>query len=221
MTQYATPPRFGTQPVEQASLLTLLEVTGTCRTCGASFTTTDPDRRLCDAHLVECINGAGILEDDDEDEIDWDRPRRTPPPTARITCAACGLAATIPVAAAGRLCGLCREDLDATEARIRANVEAINATWQFALVAWDADYAQASEFDQQRYQNVVEARGKVHDGLIKEASYMARYREALERNDGLAALLQAETRRDMASEQAGKLLAECERGLAEVEAVRG
>lgn len=149
---------------------------------------------------------------DDGNEIDWDTPRHAaaPPATARIT-----------VTAAGRLCPLCREDLDATEARIRANVEAINMTWRAALERWDVGYARADTRDQERYQIVVEARGKVHDGQIKEASYMARYREALERNDGLTALLQAETRRDMASEQAGKLLAECERGLTEVEAARG
>ena len=158
-----------------------------------------------------------------DDEIDWDTPRRAaaPPATARITCAACGLAATIPVTAAGRLCALCRENLDATEARIRANVEAINTTWRAALERWDADYAQADTRDQERYQAVVEARGKVHDGLIRRESYQARYREALERNDGLTALLRAEQRRDEASELAGKLLAECERGLAEVEAARG
>jgi hypothetical protein len=217
MNQYATPPRFGTQPVEQASLLTLLEITGTCR-CGATFTTTDPDRRLCDLHLVECINGAGILEDDDE--IDWDRPTRTPPAMTRITCAACGTAASIPVTASGRLCDLCREDLGATARRLQANIDQINATWRAALERWDADYAHACEADQARYQAVVEARGKVHEGLIKEASYMGRYREAIERNDGLTALLQAEHRRDEASELASKLLAECERGLAEVEATR-
>lgn len=220
MTQYATPPRFGTQPVEQASLLTLLEITGTCHICGASFTTTDSDRHLCDTHLVECINGAGILEDDDE--IDWDTPRRAaaPPAMARITCAACGTAASIPVTAGGRLCPLCREDLDTTAARIRANVEAINVTWRAALERWDADYAQADTRDQERYQAVVEARGKVHDGLIKEASYIQRFGEALARNDGLAALLGSEQRRDEASELAGKLLVEAERGLAEVEAAR-
>lgn len=171
MTQYAIPPKFGTQPI-------------------------------------------------DDDEIDWDQPRRPPPPTARITCAACGLAATIPVTASGRLCALCRENLDATEARIRANVEAINATWRAALARWDADYAQADARDQARYQVVVDVRGKVHDGLIKHESYQARYREALERNDGLTALLRSEQRRDEASEQAGKLLVECERGLAEVEAAK-
>lgn len=158
---------------------------------------------------------------EDAEEIDWDTPpRRTPPATARITCAACGTAATIPVTASGRLCPLCREDLDATAARIAANVEAINATWRAALERWEADLAHADEKDQERYQRVVEARGKVHDGLITEAQYMARFSEALARGDGLSALLKAEARRDEASELAGKLLAECERGLSEVEAAR-
>lgn len=163
-----------------------------------------------------------IVIETDDDPLGFDQlpAPRPPAATTRITCAACSTVTTIPVTAAGRLCLLCREDLDATEARIRANMEAINATWQFALAAWDADYTQASEKDRERYQNVVEARGKVHDGLIKRESYQARYREALERNDGLTALLRSEKRRDESSEQAGKLLAECERGLAEVEAAK-
>lgn len=171
---HATPPRFGTQPI------------------------------------------------DDEDEIDWDAPRRTaaPPAMARITCAACGTAAGIPVTASGRLCPLCREDLDVTARRLQANIEQVNATWRAALERWDADYTQADEKDQARYQTVVDARGKVHDGQIKRESYEARYNEALARNDGLTALLRAEARRDEASELAGKLLAECERGLAEAEAAR-
>lgn len=219
---HATPPRFGTQPIEQTSLLTLLEITGTCRICGETFSTTDQDRQLCDAHLVECINGAGILEDDDGDEIDWDTPRRTaaPPAMARITCAVCGTAAGIPITASGRLCPLCREDLDVTARRLQANIEQINATWRAALERWDADYTQADTRNQERYQAVVEARGKVHDGLIKRESYEARYNEALARNDGLTALLRAEQRRDEASELAGKLLAECERGLEEVRAAK-
>lgn len=156
------------------------------------------------------------------DEIDGDTPRRTTsaPALARITCAVCGTAASIPVTANGRLCDLCREDLDATEARIRVNIDQINAAWRGALERWDADYAQANTRDQERYQTVVEARGKVHDGLIKRESYEARYQEALARGDGLAALLRAEQRRDEASELASKLLAECERGLEEVRAAK-
>lgn len=159
----------------------------------------------------------------DDDEIDWDAPRRAaaPPRLARITCAACGAAASIPVTASGRLCGLCREDLDATAARLQANIEQINVTWHAALERWDAAKVQAGPDVLERYyERVVEARGKVHDGQIKRESYEARYSEALARNDGLAALLVAEQRRDEASELAGKLLAECERGLEEVRAAR-
>lgn len=35
--------------------------------CGATFVSTDPDRRYCNRCIAERINGAGILEDDDDD----------------------------------------------------------------------------------------------------------------------------------------------------------
>lgn len=161
-----------------------------------------------------------FIDDDGPMGFDQLPVSHLPPATARITCAACGVPATIPVTANGRLCSLCREDLDATAARIGANVEAINATRRAALERWDADYAHADERDQERYERVVEARGRVHDGLLKRENYEARAREALARGDGLTALLRAEAVRDEASELAGNLLADCERGLSEVEAAR-
>src|SRR5512132_38121 len=37
------------------------------RDCGQSFLSSDPERKWCDACLCERINGAGILEDDDDE----------------------------------------------------------------------------------------------------------------------------------------------------------
>lgn len=51
-----------------------LLVGATCRSCGVAFFDTS-GKRLCDECLVERVNGAGELEDDDPDDVINQVPR--------------------------------------------------------------------------------------------------------------------------------------------------
>lgn len=173
MMQHATPPRFGTQPI------------------------------------------------DDEIDAFWaERPRRTPPATARITCAACDRPATIPVTAAGRLCDLCREDLELTLVDVLATWDRAVTALREATERFDADVAHADEQTQARYARVVAARQQAFDGALSQASFQQRYSEALARGDALSALLRAEQALAQLGEATREITTKCWRAKDEIEVAR-
>jgi hypothetical protein len=208
MMQYATPPRYGTTP---------MFITGNCRICGASFESTDDVRRLCDEHLVECINGAGLIEDDDEL---FNTPRRAPVALARIHCRVCDVPAEQPITTPGLLCPLCREDLGKTEVYIQGVVRAAEIRFLNARDLHQTNVAQADEQTQQRYQKVLDALGAAHEGTLSPTSVRRRYNEARGRTDSLGALLVEREKAEEMAEEYARVQAWAERGLGEVEAAR-
>lgn len=210
MTQYATPPRFGTTP---------MFITGHCRECGAAFESTDDTRQLCDKHLVECINGAGLLEDDDDDLFNI--PHRAPIALARIHCRVCGAKAEQSIDTAGLLCPLCREDLDKTERHIRGVLDAALTSFLNARDLHQANVAHADERTQARYQRVQDALGAAHDGELSPTSVQRRYDEARGRTDALGTLLVEKEKTEEIAMEYQRVQAWAARGLEEVEAARG
>lgn len=201
----------------QAPLL-LETTTRHCRICGAAFEALDDDRQLCDEHLVECINGAGELEDDD-DEL-FNTLRRTLIATARITCRVCERQAEQPIETAGLLCPLCREDLDATVRHIHEVLSAAHARFLAAYDRLSAAEAHADERTYARYENVREHLAAAAEGRVSAESVRRRYDEAKARGDSLSALLKERDAAEKVAEEYARLEQWAERGWAEISAAQ-
>ena len=115
------------------------------------------------------------LEDalNDPAPLSFDAPHRPAVLTTRITCRVCNRKQDIPVLATGLLCDLCRADLDATEAHIRATLAAAEQALTEAWTRWDADLAHASDKDRAFYEQACAAQDA--------PDYTERYKRALER----------------------------------------
>lgn len=68
-----------------------------------------------------------------------------------IVCAACGAQTIIAPTALARLCAACLADLDATEARIRAELSALDDEEEQALARWEAYLDSLSDEVRQRW----------------------------------------------------------------------
>lgn len=185
------------------------------RGCGRPFITTDASRKYCDLCLPNHINGAGILEDDDEPGL-FD----TPPPTRRpilalIQCRVCGNEARIPILADAKICDACLSDLPGITARIEATLDSATARSFNAELDLHALIADAGEQTLARYQNAVALR-EANDPRIAAA-----WAKALAASDALAALLAAHDAQVTATSALSRLLAHSEVALAEIAKVHG
>jgi hypothetical protein len=161
-----------------------------CRKCGGHEDVNADG--LCQQCLVECVNGAGILEDDPNDDLfATPRPRIDLPILHPITCAVCGLASRLPIGAPGDICGPCRTDLVQTRLYVETTLETARSRLHVLISSFEAAVARESEDDQARWANVVAARVKVQAGAVSVASFRARWRKALAAGDGLARILAA------------------------------
>lgn len=127
-----------------------------CRKCGISFIDLN-GQRMCDACMVERVNGTGILEDDDPDDADLfatPPPDRGAPLLIRVVCAVCTKPCQIPILADGKLCDLCRADLDATAAHITEMRRLADERTGQAWDRWTADLAHADAADRERYDRI-------------------------------------------------------------------
>lgn len=139
-----------------------------CRECQAMFFTSDPDRKYCDRHLVERVNGAGIFEDDDPDDLFPDRPAQLELlPTARITCRVCGMRSEVTVDNSALLCGPCRVDTEATRSHVESTLVAAERHWQETWEAFDVQ-AQQPEVAE-AWAKIEEARLSADPALFAEA----------------------------------------------------
>lgn len=111
------------------------------------------------------------------------------PETARITCRVCGLRVAVQLGHPALLCSNCLIDLVITRAHVRATLEASEATHAAAWSVFDQALHAANEADQARYAAVVEAEQKVDAGAMKQEAYDAGIQKALDRGDGLSAIL--------------------------------
>ena len=157
------------------------------------------------------------LEDalNDPDPLSFDPPPRVTVLTIRRTCRVCDKPAEIPILAAGLLCAHCRRDLGATERHIRETLAAAEQAFDDATTRWDAVWAQADPNDRARFHVVDDAR------LANAPGFAAKYQRALDRGDGLSALLRAkEACDDVVARVQGRLAAWAEQALEEVSMAR-
>jgi hypothetical protein len=162
-----------------------------CRKCGGHEDVNADG--LCQQCLVERVNGAGIFEDDPDNDIFATprQPRIDLPILHQITCAVCGLSSKIAIGQPGDLCGPCRADLVMTRLYVETTPETARSRLHVLIETFEAAVARESEADQRRWQRVVEARVRVHAGAISAASFRARWAEALAVGDGLSRILAA------------------------------
>lgn len=189
----ATPPRFGAVPLEEDDDLFTLK-TYVCVDCRQEFNTS--------RHSIRCPMCNAL------------RQGQVGPAT--VTCPVCDKEHGVHVLAPHRLCPACAANLDATERHIRETLATAELALEDAQDRWEATYAQADLSDQGRYHVVCEARAAA------SAGFAAKYQRALERGDGLSALLRAkEACDDVAARVQGRLAAWAEQALEEVREARG
>jgi hypothetical protein len=162
-----------------------------CRKCGGHEDVNADG--LCQRCLVECVNGAGILEDDPDDDLFATprQPRIELPILHAIICAVCGLTSKIPIGQPGDLCGPCRVDPLQTRQHVETTLETARSRLHVLMSNFEAAVARESEDDQTRWAGVIVARVKVQAGAVSAASFRARWHEALAAGDGLARILVA------------------------------
>lgn len=197
-----------------------------CHKCGAMFFSIDPDRKYCDQHLVEQVNGAGILEDDDGDDlfilhtqtcadcgVTFQTSRRNRQcaicaslrtgqvGAATVVCPVCGVEHQVPILAPHKLCKDCGTDLELTKvdalSRLREAQEAASAL----STRLDADVAHADEPTQARFQAAVALRqtGQLGAASYTQAQIDAAWARALTKGDALSALLDLYDRAQVAA----------------------
>ena len=184
----ATPPKVGTQPLEEDDDLFVLRSL-VCVDCRQPFESS--------RYSARCAMCRSL------------RQGQVGP--AKVTCPACEVEHKVSILAPHKLCPKCAADLTATERHIRETLATAELRFQNALDAWNAAYAQATPEDQQRYHTVEEARAANAPG------FQAKYRKALGKGDGLSALLRAKEQCDAATEQVqGRLAAWADAALEQV-----
>lgn len=201
--QYATPPRFGTEPLPPGEYALI------CQECQHVFSSTDPDRKYCDQHLVERVNGAGILEDDDDDLFalpeqtcadcgqKFTSSRRAvrcalcaslrsgEVGAASVECPACGIQHGIPILSPTKLCGPCRIDPVMTLASCQARLSQARVAWLELDERLQADYAHADDALRTRFEAAVGLRlhGSIGDAHYTPAQIEAAWTKALAKPD--------------------------------------
>lgn len=112
------------------------------------------------------LNTTTVIPDDDL----FPHRHAAPIALARIVCAVCEKPAQIPIAAAGKLCGMCRMDLAMTAGHVQSVRETALARLTAAIDQKDTRLDAASAEDRARYERIVLARS--------DADYAARLARA-------------------------------------------
>jgi hypothetical protein len=159
--QHATPPRFGTQPIDPTDDLFTLH-THTCVDCGETFATSHPATRcaLC-ASLRTGQVGA-----------------------ATVQCPGCDVEHQIAILAPHKFCRDCAADLPATLDRLLAEADALAARL-------DADVAHADAATQARFSAAVQMlhTGELGGRGLSLEQVRAAWAKARAKGDDLSALL--------------------------------
>lgn len=188
----------------------------TCQDCGEPFKASDPDRKYCDLHLVERVNGAGIFEDDDEDELfqlhtqtctdcgqAFSTSRRAPRcalcaslrtgqvGAATAICPACNIEHQVPILAPHKLCKDCGADLELTKVDVLSRLREAHDAADALSAQLDADVAHADEGTQARFTAAIALRqtGQLGEQQYTQQQVDAAWARALGKADDLAPLL--------------------------------
>lgn len=169
----ATPPKFGTAPVEEGDEFFILRSL-ICVDCKQVFEAS--------RHSLRCATCRSL------------RQGQVGPAT--VTCLVCDEEHQVPVLAPHRLCPTCAADLDATERHIRETLETAEQALTDAWEHWDADLAHSD--DKERYAKVCAARVEGAAGFAeKYARALAKgdgLSALLKQSEAVAALITATER---------------------------
>ena len=108
-----------------------------------------------------------------------------------ITCAVCGTATRIYVAAPGDLCDTCRGDLPAMRAHVEDVVDRARSRLHVLIASFDDALARESTEDQQRWEAVVRARVAAYNNVQAASILRSRLAATLALGDGLSRILEA------------------------------
>jgi hypothetical protein len=128
-----------------------------------------------------------------------------------VVCVICSTSARIPILANGKLCDLCRVDLVLAEANVRADLEAVQAAHDRALVDLEQAEACAADEELARFQRALEAR------TADAPQWELRWAKTLATPGGLADLLQAYDARVAAAQALTQALVRTRVALGEIE----
>jgi len=175
--QHATPPRFGTTPIQEGDdLFSLREQT--CADCGALFETSRAAARcaLCASLRSGQVGPATVL------------------------CPICGIEHQIPVLAPHKLCPVCVADPELCQANIAADLQRAEDAYTDTLIAIEHVANDTTDADHERYNTAVEARrtGKIAGRQYSAAQIAASWARSLQAGDGLSPLLAAHDQREAA-----------------------
>lgn len=195
------------------TLLNPLWISLICQECGEPFAAIDADRKWCDAHLVERVNGAGILEDDDDDNLFTERtlvcqgcgatftttnPRQgmrcalcNAGLMVKVICPACDIEHQIPILKPHKLCLSCSADMTMTLASARVRLERACEEALVVSVRLDADVAHADAATQARFEAAVQMlfTGQLAGRQLTIEQVRAAWSKACAKGDDLSALL--------------------------------
>lgn len=183
-----------------------------CRACGKTSVGT---HGLCDACLVDRVNGAGELELDDPDDL-FARPPRSvarAQQQATITCRVCGARSQQSIHTPALLCPACLLDLTATAAHVAYVREATLERLGVASDAWLTTVEALDAATRARWLAVCEARQSLAPDV-----FQAKWDRTKRQGGAFAALLDAYELNVQAADAAAAQLAWCDAAEAEIAA---
>ncbi len=163
--------------------------------------------------------GGALAEDAPPSLFDEVAPRR-PIRLVAVVCAICREEVQISFLADGKLCDLCRMDLPMAASNIAADVDAAERSCSLVNEAWLMAHEDATPKDQDRYAITAEFRRTLwlNGQAYSEAQMSAALKRAVQANDGLSVLIQADQARRDADKALYEVRAQAEIARAELHA---
>ena len=165
---HATPPLFGTQPLDDADDLFDL-IKQTCADCGQSF---QSSRHAARCALCASLRGGQVG-------------------AATVQCPACGIEHQIPIMKPHNLCLSCSADMEMTLAYARNRYDDAVSNANALSARLDADVAHADDATRTRFEAAVTmlATGRLGDRQLTTEQVRAAWDKALTKDDELSVLL--------------------------------
>ena len=133
-----------------------------------------------------------------------------------ITCRVCGLKSRVGLDNPALLCNPCRIEPIQTEAHVLHLRDAYRERLWRARAEWDEFLDGAPAESRERWARVVEARGRVAEGLISHEAFQATWRRALAAGGPFATLLRCREVFEGETEECNRALEQCQAALIEL-----
>ena len=164
----ATPPRFGTMPLEEDDMFALRPQL--CADCKKTFETSRSSDRcaLCSATRAGVVGPATVL------------------------CPVCGVEHQVAILSPSKLCEVCKTDLVIAESNVRVDLENAESAYAAALIEMERAATAATADEVARYAKACEARA------ARLLHVEARWAKTITQGGALAALLVTHDAREVA-----------------------